>query len=186
MLGCMTMSRATIVSLLLSSLALVACGAGDAHEPPSAPTSDGAATNDTSAASSAPGAGTYTVPVTEALEGFATFDVAEVRYRERDGELELTYDLPALLVGEPLRLSFQGSSTADDAGNVVLTGDSGVATCRTELELVRCDEELPGVALDADKLERELAPFAADERAARRAIAEQFSVDPIGILRFAP
>lgn len=190
MLGCVIMSRARLVPLLLGGLTLVACGAADTPEQP--PPDDGAAAGNPGPAPVAPGSdaelreGTYTVPVVPELESFATFDVGDVRFRQRDGQLELSYELPALLVGERQRLSFRGSNAADAAGNVVLSGDSGTATCNTEQGLVRCDEVLPGVVLDADKLERELSAFEPEERAARRAIAEQFSVDPIGVLRFAP
>jgi hypothetical protein len=40
------------------------------------------------------------------------------------------------------------------------------------------------VELDQQKLERALAAFPSAESAARRAVAERFSDDPIGVLTF--
>jgi hypothetical protein len=201
MLRWTNMCALRLSSVVLLAAALAACSSSE--RAPAGPadtvsgadpgTSDPAAADPSAAdpaaadpAAAAPGSGTYTVPVEPELERFATFDVSDVRFRERGGELELSYDLPELLVGEPQQLSFRGASDPDEDGQFVLSGDSGVATCRQELELMRCDEVLERVELDTDKLERALDGLAPEEQQARRAVAERFSVDPIGFLRFEP
>jgi hypothetical protein len=128
------------------------------------------------------GGATYTVPVPDALAPFATFDLDEVRLDEKGGELELSYDLPALLVGEERRIALRGVA---QSGVYELSGDVGRASCREQDGMWRCDEALMNLVIDTDKLEQELERFPEAEAAPRRDVAERFAVDPIGVLRFA-
>jgi hypothetical protein len=65
-----------------------------------------------------------------------------------------------------------------------LGGDDGRATCRGVDGAWTCDEVLSGIEPDPRKIERTLAELPAPEARARRAVSEQFAVDPIGVLSF--
>jgi hypothetical protein len=129
-----------------------------------------------------PAAAEYRVPVPAELEPYATFELGDLRFRERGAEWALEYSLPVLLVGQSARLSFRG--VADANGAYLLSGDAGQVTCHVEGDRVHCEEVLVTVQQDAQKLERALAAFSSEEGAARRAVAARFSDDPIGVLTF--
>jgi hypothetical protein len=131
--------------------------------------------------------GTYVVPVPEVLAPFATFPIARVRLEEKGSEWELSYDLPALLVGEERRIALRGSVVGSpaEAGVYELRGDAGRATCRELGGMWSCEEALTNLTIDGDKLDDELARVPDAEAAPRREVAERFAVDPIGVLTFA-
>jgi hypothetical protein len=123
----------------------------------------------------------YHVPVPAELEPYSNFELGDLRLREHGSEWELEYTLPELLVGGRQELSFRGSA---DAGTYQLTGDAGQVTCHRLGAMIQCDEVLSRVELDRDKLGRSFASLPAEESAARWAVADHFSDDPIGVLRF--
>jgi hypothetical protein len=125
----------------------------------------------------------YSVPVPAELEPYASFELGDLRFRQRGDEWTLDYSLPELLLGASRKLSFRG--TLDASGTYELSGDAGSLTCTAEADTLRCDEVLAAVELDRDKLERALAELPAQENEARWAVAERFADDPIGVLRFA-
>jgi hypothetical protein len=120
------------------------------------------------------------VPVPAELESYALFELESVRLDMNGAELALQYDLPELLLGEARGLSFRGGEVRP--GEYVLAGDHGVATCRASEGRWRCDEELFGIELDTDKIDRLLSSLPAAEAQARRGVAEWFKIDPIGVL----
>lgn len=61
-------------------------------------------------------------------------------------------------------------------------GDDGVATCQPSSSGWRCDEVLADIELDRSKIDRLLEPMSNAEARARRAVADRFSSDPIGVL----
>jgi hypothetical protein len=127
--------------------------------------------------------GTYFVPVPDDLEQYALFAIDAIRLDIQGEDLELRYELPALLVGDSRGISFRGGVRG--AGTeYALDGDNGRATCNASNETWTCDEVLYGIALEEDKIEQRLAELPAPEALARRAVADRFAVDPIGVLRF--
>lgn len=126
--------------------------------------------------------GTYFVPVTDELAAYALFEIDEIEIRLQGGELELRYDLPALLLGDSFGLSFRGAVSS--APGVTLLGDHGSATCSAVDSVWRCDEMLRDLSPDLNKIEEELSQMSAPEAEARRGVAEVFAVDPIGVLSF--
>lgn len=124
----------------------------------------------------------YHVPVPAELEPYSNFELGDLRLREHGSEWELEYTLPELLVGERQELSFRGS--AIETGELQLRGDTGQVSCRNLGGAMRCDEVLSRVQLDRDKLQRSFASLPVEESAARWAVAERFSDDPIGVLTF--
>lgn len=199
-----TARRGGVGVLAAFSLCLAsACGsAGEAAEPeagagragapvaelPTVPAAAPPSTGDTPSGADAPVsqlesgdyAAMYAVPVAAELEPYATFYVDSVRFERGSSELRLSYELPELLLGEHRRLSFRGTLGA--AGRYVLEGDDGVATCSLGQVSLFCDEVLRDVEPDAEALERLLVGMPAEEASARRAVAERFSIDPIGVL----
>ncbi len=131
-------------------------------------------------------AGTYFVPVAVELEPYARFEIESLRLEARDGELVLRYDLPELLLGEVRGVSFRGSATAAPDGTYALSGADGTATCRGDAGGWSCDEVLDGIEVDADKINRLLEAMSDVEAVGRRSVADQFSIDPIGVLHISP
>lgn len=124
----------------------------------------------------------YHVPVPAELEPYSNFDVGDLRLRAHGSEWELEYALPELLVGGRQGLSFRGG--ASEAGEIQLRGEAGQVSCRSLGAVMQCNEVLSRVELDRDKLERAFASLPAEESAARWAVADRFSDDPIGVLTF--
>ena len=130
----------------------------------------------------APGA-TYSVPVPAELEAYATFELGDLRFRERGNEWTLDYSLPPLLVGGTRQVSFRGVVSSSSAYE--LSGDAGSMTCVDQADVLVCDEMLTAIELDRDKLERAFADLPAAESRARWEVANRFADDPIGVLRIA-
>ena len=169
------------VSAALAALAL-GCGApaeaGD--HAADAPDPDASTPTANDAITSGDYAGIYSVPVAAELEAYAAYTLESVRVQRSGSELRLDYELPARLLGDRPRLSFRGGLAAD--GRYVLEGHDGVATCESVSGGLRCDEVLSGLETDRDALDRLLAELPASEARGRRSVAEQFSIDPIGVL----
>jgi hypothetical protein len=128
---------------------------------------------------------TYHVPVAAELEPYATFDVSDLWFCQEDSA-ELSYDLPRMLVGGSERVELQGELDAA-APSLDLTGRLGTATCTAAAPdgtRVTCTEQLSGVTVDRAKVQSELADLPVDEAAARSAISDSFTQDPIGVLTF--
>ena len=176
---------------------LAACGGADAVGAPqttSGAPQDGDGTSETSDTSGAnpgdvasapePGvyAGSYAVPVPEELRAYAEYELEQIEIRLRDGELELRYRMPVLLIGEAREVSFRGDASA--AGDYVLAGDYGSATCGVRDSVFRCDEVLRDMEPDADKIAEALSALPEQEASGRRAVSDRFAIDPIGVLSF--
>ena len=127
--------------------------------------------------------GTYTVPVSPELVPYATFDVQNVEFCEREGAVVLDYDLPALLVGKSTKISFRGASGSTAVYR--LTGDNGTADCAAANGTWSCQEHLTGLQMDLPALDERLASLPPAEATGRRAVASVFGNDPIGVLTFA-
>jgi len=127
--------------------------------------------------------GTYTVPVTPELEPYASFDVSSIQFCDHGGSTSLSYDLPALLVGDSTHIAFSGVFDAK-APTLELSGDRGSASCSETGATWSCRETLTGIEIDADKLRERLASRPAAEAQARTDVSDVFSQDPIGVLTF--
>ena len=124
-------------------------------------------------------AGVYFVPPRSAA---STYAVADVSFRVEAGEARLDYTLPALLVGADTRVSFRGPAAA---GAMALAGAAGTATCTrgpSEGVALRCDERFTGLAVDVAGVRREATRVDPTAVEARVAVAQRFSIEPIGVL----
>ncbi len=129
--------------------------------------------------------GTYEVPVTADLAAAAIYDVPEVEWTVTGGSVELHYDLPMGLVGQKLRVDFQGTVDAG-AGTADLLGKIGDAQCTVAADSVSCLEHMPGLkplTPDLAVVEQLAATEFSGPASMRVDVAKQFSVDPIGIVR---
>lgn len=165
-------------------------GAGDAEVTgggaSSGATNESATTSLTEPPSCSGGAelsGTYTVPVSTELEPYATFSVTSIRFCERSGSVTLSYDLPALLVGDATGIDLRGPFTAS-ASSIELEGDAGTANCTATGTTWSCREDLSNLSIQDDKLAQRFAALPSAEAAARSSVADAFSQDPIGVLTF--
>lgn len=127
--------------------------------------------------------GTYTVPVSPELDPYATFDVQNVEFCEREGAVVLDYDLPALLVGKETKISFRGAPGVTAVYR--LAGNNGTADCAAANGTWSCQEHLTGLEVDSSALDERLASLPPTEASGRRAVASVFGNDPIGVLTFA-
>lgn len=126
-----------------------------------------------------PRAGVYFVPPRGPA---STYAVTDVSFRVEAGEARLDYTLPALLVGADTRVSFRGPAAA---GAMALAGAAGTATCTrgpSEGVALRCDERFTGLAVDVAGARREAVRVDPAAVEARVAVAERFSIEPIGVL----
>lgn len=127
--------------------------------------------------------GTYEVPVPEELAAAASFTANDIRWRVKNGEARLDYDLPPGIVGRALHVDFRGPF---DGATGTLTGAAGTAECTVAGTDVSCRETMRGLlplAID----EAAVNAFAASDAvslADRIKVAEEFAKDPIGIVHF--
>jgi hypothetical protein len=127
--------------------------------------------------------GRYVVPVPEDLAAYAQYEIEQIEIRIREGEMELRYRMPVLLVGNSRDVSFRGDANA--AGNYSLEGDNGSATCGVrDGGFFRCDEALRDMEPDAQKIAEALSALPEPEASGRRAVSDRFAIDPIGVLSF--
>jgi hypothetical protein len=192
---CRKVSRDRLLVLSCGALLLTGCGADERHAAgvvaPAASSDEAVPTEGTrpdvvaspSQLVSGVYRGTYFVPVPDELEDYALFAIDAIRIDIQGEDLELRYELPELLVGDSRGISFRGGARGDGT-EYALDGDSGRATCSASNGAWTCDEVLHGIELEAEKMDRKLAELPASEALARRAVADHFAVDPIGILRF--
>lgn len=128
----------------------------------------------------------YEVPVRdEALAAHAFFPVPDVHYFATAGEVVLTYDFPESLSGV-FDQTVELRGPIDAAGNATVSGPQGTGECRVEGPNVRCIERFTGLPLDVARARSLASSYGASEaeRAARLAVLEAFSTDPIGIVVF--
>jgi hypothetical protein len=178
------MSNGTSSSMLLgtscATVLLAAFAAGCA--------AGGADDADAGAGAAIPKAGSYSgiyeVPTRPELAAAATYDVADVEWSVRGGEVELSYDLPLGLVGTKVRVKFAGNVDSSGA-KASLAGDAGTADCNVGGGSIVCFETMRGLL----PLEVDLAEVEARARAEyagplehRLDVAKQFASDPIGIV----
>ncbi len=72
----------------------------------------------------------YTVPVSRALLGRASFFLESTEWALRDGRRVFGYDIPADLVGgKKLHVMFLGPAAAPERGFATFTGEFGAASC---------------------------------------------------------
>jgi len=190
LLAAMLLAAAACGSESTTKRVASANGAGAATDaaPPPAPEPAGGATAAPAAPVCASGgptsfAGTYRVPVTDALAPYASFPVDSVDYCARDGAVELSYALPELLVGKSTKVSFRGSYDRQ-TGAYLLRGSDGDATCTASGDTWSCREQLVDLKIDASSLAQQLSALPPAEASARRNVASAFGQDPIGVLTF--
>lgn len=125
----------------------------------------------------------YEVPVSDpALESQATHPVS-VKVKRDLGTIRVHYDLPVELVGAP---DVAVDLTGVDTGMwVKVAGDAGLGTCVVTSASIVCREHLPGVVVNLEGVRAKavldgLPPAEVEKRVA---IAKQFMIDPIGIMR---
>ena len=122
---------------------------------------------------------TYEVPVDEPdLAAYAHYEIPDIRLRERDGKLELKYELPAHLVGENLgSINFEG--TPEDMRN-----EFGHASCHVQVCKLNYNKKLSDILTqrlpEVEKLL--MRDFPAAELEQRMEVARRFAGDPIGII----
>lgn len=130
--------------------------------------------------------GNYRVPVADApeLEAAASYPVAEVHWTLVGNTVTLDYHLPDGLVGGLIGIDLSGPLAAG-ATQSDLAGDLAIGTCVAKAQIVTCAEDfgdlgvLPiSMAVVDQAAAREYTGPVAD----RRAVAQRFSTDPIGIL----
>ena len=124
--------------------------------------------------------GLYSIPVDDpALKPFATVAIYNIRRVAADGQIELTYPIPAVLTGLRQDVVLTGSS----AGNE-LSGPAGQSSCISHETRVECDMLLGGLEFDQEGLRVGLQQIGLlpDEIEARLRVAELFQADPIGVL----
>ena len=127
-------------------------------------------------------AGVYTVPVPADLAPYASFSVDSVRFCG-GSSVELSYTLPATLLGDGVDLSFQGA-LEPVAGALSLSGSNGIASCSQVGSSWTCQERLSGLRADTEQLNQLSEGLPAAEARARLDIAARFLTDPIGALTF--
>lgn len=138
-------------------------------------------------AASASTAGTYEVPVEGPIAPFSTNPVSVKFLPIPGGKFRLKYDLPAVIAGPAKEVDLVATETAP--GEWSLTGTSGTGTCKSSATgAMTCQEHLTGVGVDFAQASAAVEALGApaSETEARIAVAKQFSIDPLGILRFAP
>lgn len=123
-------------------------------------------------------AGVYFVPPRTPA---STYAVRDVTWRVEAAEARLDYTLPALLVGRDTRVAFRGPASA--TGPMTLTGPAGTASCALGAgATLRCDERFAGLRVDLDGVRREAERVDPAAVEARVAVAQRFSIEPIGVL----
>lgn len=128
--------------------------------------------------------GVYSVPVPPELTPYASYPIDSITACRRANRVELGYRLPALLVGKPARVSFEGSYDAD-GGVFALSGD-GTATCEVVDGSWSCLEHFVGITVDLEEVAKEVENLPLDVAEGRLDVAAHFGGDPIGILDFTP
>lgn len=121
----------------------------------------------------------YEVPVDEPdLMAFAHYKIPDIRLRERNGKLELKYELPAHLVGENLgSITFEG--TPED-----MRSEFGHASCQIQVCTLNYNKKLSDILTQRlPEIEKLLIrDFPAAEIEQRMEVARRFAGDPIGII----
>lgn len=133
---------------------------------------------------STPASGQYQVPVQEeALKEFAIFPLKVKISKNQKGQ-KLTYKLPMEIVGRPLEVKLHISETPT---GLTLKGPLASGDCRrieakTECKMVYSDNlKINPADVESFLQNRENAPAEFEQR---KAVAEIFAADPIGILSF--
>lgn len=171
------MTRCSIVASLAVASTLVACGA----EAPA----ENADVVESAAKRELRSPGVYDVPVEPALAHAASNPVT-VKLRDLgDGRVRLKYDLPAVIAGFDREVDLFGEPDAN--GDLQLAGPSGTGSCtESPTGEIVCVEHLDGVAMSLSEATAAIDAkgLTEAERAARRAVAERFIIDPLGVVRF--
>jgi hypothetical protein len=157
-----------------------------AAEAAPASAAEGAPANEPAPSNAVPKRPVYEVPVaSDELKPFARFAIDEVNWRVTADGIELDYDFPAALSGKSgQRIALAGQ--LDASGHAQLIGKAGSADCTLSESVVRCDEKLTGLEIDAALARRMLSDRPELEQAMRGQVIESFSADPIGVLSFVP
>lgn len=131
------------------------------------------------------GAATYEVPVPEELAPHAKFPLEKFTASEKGGRLELRYQLPMALTGEPIGISLAGPVSAE--GRAKLTGKLGKGECDFLLDGSRsCRVSYRGFEVDRAKVIKwfDEQGITGTERDAGLAVAAAFGGDMEGIIAF--
>lgn len=121
----------------------------------------------------------YEVPVEETdLVPYASYEIPDIRLRERGETLELKYELPTHLVGEGLdSITFEGPADA-------LVSEFGIGHCEANQCTLNYNKKLSDLLTARLPQVEELLrrDFSNEELAARLEIAKRFAGDPIGVV----
>src|SRR4051812_39160789 len=130
--------------------------------------------------------GSYTVPTSADLASAAIFDVPEVKWTISSGIVTLHYDLPVGLVGGDLSVTFS-APLGSGATNVHLTGLNGTSACTASGTVVSCGENFANLGplpISMAIVQQDAAATFPGPVSSRVAVANFFSSDPIGTIRF--
>jgi hypothetical protein len=130
--------------------------------------------------------GSYTVPTSTDLASAAIFAVPEVKWTISGGIVTLHYDLPVGLVGGDLSVTFS-APLASGATNVQMTGLNGTSACTASGTVVSCGEDfanLGALPLSMAIVQQDAVATFSGPVSSRVAVANFFSSDPIGTIRF--
>jgi hypothetical protein len=131
--------------------------------------------------------GHYTVPTSANLADAALFDVPEVDWTVVGGIATLHYDLPVGLVGGDLSVTLTGTM-APGSTKVQLAVGSGNGTCTaTSATVITCSEvfgNLGALPISQNVVVQTAAVEYPGPSSDRVAVANIFSSDPIGTVRF--
>jgi hypothetical protein len=130
---------------------------------------------------------TYSVPVSPALQPFATYPIAPPQVTSSASEVVVTYQLPAELVGRNSPpIIFRGQATTYGTNHFLLSGANGHADCEKLAASTRCQVAFQNLHVDfASAAEQiKMSSLSSTEISARMQIARSFGGDPVGVLEY--
>ncbi len=126
--------------------------------------------------------GTYSVPVSDELKQFASYDV---KFKDADYQSlpsQINFPLPVDLVGEPINIFIAKEPGFEN----VWKGPLAQGVCTNENRNFTCRIEFIGLKFDQEKIISAVNSKypSASERAGRLSVARHFSGEPIGIITY--
>ena len=129
------------------------------------------------------GVATYEVPVSSvSLKPYSTFDIPDFqRTTNGSDQVQISFTLPQALTGIPQKVTFMGAPGNPNPS--MLTGDNGTMYCGAKSCTVSNYQNLKTNLNDVAQYLRATSTSSAEFNS-RMHVAEMFSGDPGGILRF--
>lgn len=124
----------------------------------------------------------YEVPVPEELKRFATYSVSCKADSYGENPNEMSFRLPAVLVGENKKFKMARSQENPD----LWVGDNVSGTCQKVEEKMNCNVQFHDLDIDQRKVEREIFSEFKDPAmiAGKLKVALRFGDEPIGIISY--